>query len=31
MIQLTALGSIDLRGPDGNEIRSVLVQPKRLA
>jgi DNA-binding SARP family transcriptional activator/tetratricopeptide (TPR) repeat protein len=31
MIQLTALGSIGLRGPDGNEIRSVLVQPKRLA
>lgn len=31
MIQLSVLGSLDLRGPDGHEIRSILVQPKRLA
>src|SRR5919199_686078 len=31
MIRLTALGALDLRGPDGQELRSVLAQPKRLA
>ena len=31
MIQLRTLGGVDLRGPDGHEIRSVLVRPKRLA
>jgi adenylate cyclase len=29
MIHLRTLGSLDLRGPDGHEIRSVLTQPKR--
>ncbi|MCI0434024.1 MAG: hypothetical protein L0271_10275 [Gemmatimonadetes bacterium] len=31
MIRLRMLGGLDLRGPDGNEVRSVLAQPKRLA
>jgi DNA-binding SARP family transcriptional activator/TolB-like protein len=31
MIELRALGSLDLRTADGHEIRSVLAQPKRLA
>lgn len=31
MIQLRTLGVVDLRGPDGQELRSILVQPKRLA
>jgi serine/threonine-protein kinase len=31
MIRLRALGTVDLRGDDGGEIRSVLMQPKRLA
>jgi TolB-like protein/DNA-binding SARP family transcriptional activator/Flp pilus assembly protein TadD len=31
MIQLRVLGSIDLRDSDGHEIRSILVQPRRLA
>lgn len=31
MIQLHVLGSPDLRRADGSEVRSVLVQPKRLA
>jgi DNA-binding SARP family transcriptional activator/TolB-like protein len=31
MIELRTLGSVDLRTPDGNEVRSVLAQPKRLA
>jgi DNA-binding SARP family transcriptional activator len=30
MIQLHTLGRLDLRGPEGNELRSVLQQPKRL-
>ena len=30
MIQLTILGSTDLRGPDGQALLSVLSQPKRL-
>jgi DNA-binding SARP family transcriptional activator/TolB-like protein len=30
-IQLRVLGTLDLRGPDGAELRSVLVQPKRIA
>jgi DNA-binding SARP family transcriptional activator/TolB-like protein len=31
MIELRALGSLDLRTADGQEVRSVLAQPKRLA
>lgn len=31
MIRLRALGTVDLRGDDGGEIRSLLMQPKRLA
>ena len=31
MISLDTLGTIELRGPDGHEVRSVLTQPKRLA
>lgn len=31
MIQFHTLGILDLRGPDGREVRSVLQQPKRLA
>jgi DNA-binding SARP family transcriptional activator/TolB-like protein len=31
MIELRTLGLLDLRGPDGREVRSVLAQPKRLA
>ena len=31
MIRLFTLGTLDLRGPDGAELRSVLAQPKRLA
>jgi DNA-binding SARP family transcriptional activator len=30
-IQLRTLGSLDLRAPDGHEIRSLLAQPKRFA
>ena len=31
MIRLRTLGTLDLRAPDGREIRSVLAQPKRTA
>src|SRR5512140_1494474 len=31
MIRLRVLGSVDLRDDDGVEIRSVLMQPKRLS
>ena len=31
MVHLHTLGSLDLRGSDGQSIRSVLAQPKRLA
>jgi alpha-tubulin suppressor-like RCC1 family protein/DNA-binding SARP family transcriptional activator len=31
MIRLRTLGTLDLRGPDGAELRSVLAQPKRFA
>src|SRR2546428_1264289 len=31
MIRLRTLGTLDLRGSDGAELRSVLAQPKRLA
>jgi serine/threonine-protein kinase len=31
MIRLRILGAMDLRGPDGGELRAVLAQPKRLA
>ena len=31
MIELRTLGALDLRGPDGQQIRSVLAQTKRLA
>ena len=31
MLRLTLLGPLDLRGEDGNELRAVLRQPKRLA
>jgi DNA-binding SARP family transcriptional activator/TolB-like protein len=31
MIQLWTLGSLDLRGDDGREMRPILSQPKRLA
>jgi DNA-binding SARP family transcriptional activator len=31
MIELRTLGSVDLRTTDGNEVTSVLAQPKRLA
>jgi adenylate cyclase len=31
MIQLRLLGSLDLRTPDGDEIRSLVAQPKRFA
>ena len=31
MIRLCILGSIELTGPDGRELRAVLAQPKRLA
>ncbi len=31
MLRLTLLGPVDLRGEDGNELRAVLQQPKRLA
>ena len=31
MIRLHTLGTVDLRGPDGQEIGPVLAQPKRLA
>jgi DNA-binding SARP family transcriptional activator len=31
MIRFQTLGALDLRGPDGGELRSVLQQPKRLA
>jgi serine/threonine-protein kinase len=31
MIRLDTLGTLALRGADGNELRSVLTQPKRLA
>lgn len=30
-IELGILGGVDLRGPDGRELRSILAQPKRLA
>jgi DNA-binding SARP family transcriptional activator len=30
MIRFHTLGVLDLRGPDGLELRSVLQQPKRL-
>jgi DNA-binding SARP family transcriptional activator len=30
MIQFHTLGLLDLRGPDGRELRSVLQQPKRV-
>src|SRR6185437_3595998 len=30
MIHLHTLGVVDLRGPDGEELRGVLQQPKRL-
>jgi DNA-binding SARP family transcriptional activator len=30
-IRLSMLGAVDLRGPDGGELRTVLAQPKRLA
>jgi serine/threonine-protein kinase len=31
MIRLSLLGGVDLRGPEGDELRTVLAQPKRLA
>ena len=31
MIELRTLGAVDLRGPDGRELRTVLAQPKRVA
>jgi serine/threonine-protein kinase len=31
VIRLHTLGALDLRGPDGRELRAVLQQPKRLA
>jgi DNA-binding SARP family transcriptional activator len=31
LIRLSILGAVDLRGPEGVELRSVLAQPKRLA
>jgi TolB-like protein/DNA-binding SARP family transcriptional activator len=31
MIRLHTLGALDLRGPDGEELRPVLAQPKRAA
>src|SRR3954467_9079489 len=31
MIRLRTLGSLDLRGPDGQELRGLLAQPKRAA
>lgn len=31
MIELRTLGTLDLRGPGGEEFRSVLTQPKRVA
>lgn len=31
MIRLSLLGAVDLRGPEGDELRTVLAQPKRLA
>jgi DNA-binding SARP family transcriptional activator len=31
MIRFSLLGAIDLRGPEGDELRTVLAQPKRLA
>jgi DNA-binding SARP family transcriptional activator len=31
MIRLSLLGTVDLRGPGGDELRTVLAQPKRLA
>ncbi len=31
MIELRTLGLVDLKGPDGREIRAVLTQPKRVA
>lgn len=31
MIQLRTLGALDLRMPDGSEVRSVLAQPRRAA
>jgi TolB-like protein/DNA-binding SARP family transcriptional activator/Flp pilus assembly protein TadD len=31
MIRLRVFGALDLRGPDGQEVRSVLAQPKRSA
>jgi DNA-binding SARP family transcriptional activator/tetratricopeptide (TPR) repeat protein len=31
MIELRTLGSLDLRTPEGREVRSVLAQPRRLA
>jgi serine/threonine-protein kinase len=31
MIKLCTLGSLDLQGPEGQELRSVLSQPRRLA
>jgi DNA-binding SARP family transcriptional activator len=31
MIRLSLLGTLDLRGPGGDELRTVLAQPKRLA
>ncbi len=31
MIELRTLGSVSLLGPDGSELQSVLVQPKRVA
>jgi hypothetical protein len=31
MIELRTLGAVSLLGPDGSELQSVLVQPKRVA
>src|SRR4051812_9568196 len=31
MIEMRLLGELDLRGPDWNQVRSVLAQPRRAA
>ena len=31
MIRLRTLGPLDLRGSDGEELRTILAQPKRVA
>jgi DNA-binding SARP family transcriptional activator len=31
MIHLRTLGPLDLRGPEGRELRSIVAQPKRIA